>query len=555
MKKNTSSLRLLRYPTGLKMIVFFIYSFCYANGAIAQSTVTPIDLSADTNRVIEIIGANSLRQISLTNGTVLTTLAGQARVKQGDTFLSGDSIILDKQLGIAEIFGHVHINDADTVNTYADYLRYMGNEQKAYLKNQVKLTDGKAVLTTNELEYDIKTGIATYHNGGKVVNEKTVLTSHDAIYYSDTKDVFFQQDVKLKDPKYNMRADSLRYNTAFKTAYFIAPTHIVSDNGNIDTREGNYNLETGEAVFFDETTFRDSTHFMSGKKLAFDEKTNTIQVEGNGKLVDSVNNVMVLGNQILIDKKNNTFLATRKPVMIIYRNNDSTYITADTLFSGKRLNTDTTATKALSKDSLAPTISNIDLKKNNTDSISFFIGYHHVKIYNDSLQAVCDSMHYTSADSTFRLFNHPVCWNGNTQLTGDTMVLYTENQQAKRMYIYNNAMVVNRTNQGFFNQMAGKTINGYFIGGQLDYIRTKGAPAESIFYPQDEDSAYIGMNRSKSDVIDIMFVNKEINKIKFINEVSGTLYPIKKIPADKKELVNFSWLIARRPLNKMQIFE
>jgi hypothetical protein len=135
------------------------------------------------------------------------------------------------------------------------------------------------------------------------------------------------------------------------------------------------------------------------------------------------------------------------------------------------------------------------------------------------------------------------------------MFLYTENQEAKRLHVFNNATVVNRTTEGFYNQLAGKTINGYFVNGNLDYIRTKGSPAESIFYPQNEDSAYIGMNRSKGDVIDIYFVEKNINKIKFVNDVSGKLYPMKQVPDDQKRLVNFSWQFEKRPKNKFEILE
>ena len=506
--------------------------------------------ASDTNRVIEILGANSMRQITLAGDVVLTTLAGQARVRQGNTLLSGDSIILNKQLGIAEIFGNVHINDADTVHTYSQYLRYMGNEQRAFLRDNVKLTDGKAILTTNELEYDLRTGMATYQNGGKVINENTVLTSKNAVYYSDTKDVIFQQQVKLKDPQYDMEADSLRYNTAFKTAYFIAPTRIKSPNGNIETREGNYNLQTKEAIFLDRPVFRDSTRYMSGNKIAYDEKSNIIQVEGNGKLVDSTNQVMILGNQIFINKSNNSFIATRKPVMIFYKNNDSTFLAADTLLSVKKKNMESET-----KDSAIVTESKIDMQQTRTDSINYFFGYSNVKIYNDSVQAVADSMVYSSLDSTFRLFKKPACWNGNTQLTGDTMVLFTENQQAKSVSIYNNGLVINKTKEGFFNQMGGKTINGYFKEGEIDYIRVKGTPAESIYYPQDEDSAYIGMNRSKGDVIDIFFLEKQIRKIKFINNVQGTLYPIRNIPADKKELPHFIWRIEQRPKSKYELFE
>ena len=72
---------------------------------------------------------------------------------------------------------------------------------------------------------------------------------------------------------------------------------------------------------------------------------------------------------------------------------------------------------------------------------------------------------------------------------------------------------------------------------------------------RDGDSVYIGMNRSSGDVIDVYFVNKELNKVKFINDVNGVLYPIKDIPPDKKELNGFKWLDKRRPKNKLELFE
>jgi hypothetical protein len=135
------------------------------------------------------------------------------------------------------------------------------------------------------------------------------------------------------------------------------------------------------------------------------------------------------------------------------------------------------------------------------------------------------------------------------------MYLFTENQKAKKLQVFYNAMVVNQTKEGFFNQMSGRTLNAFFIEGNIDYIRTKGSPAESIYYPQDDDSAYIGMNRSKGDVIDIFFLNKELNKIKFINDVTGTLYPIQQIPEDQRSLPGFRWLDGIRPKTKLALFE
>lgn len=505
----------------------------------------------DTTRTIRIIGANSFRQIS-TDSATLQTLAGNASVTQGNTTLSGDSIVINMSTGVTEVFGNVHINDADTLNTYSQYLKYIGNERIAYLKNKVRLTDGKASLTTDDMVYNLATGIATYVNGGKVVNGTTVLNSKDATYYSDTKDVLFKGNVKLIDPKYNITADSLRYNTEFKIANFISPTHIVTKDGVIDTNEGTYNLETGEAIFSGKPVFKDKTRSLTGRNVAFDEKSGLVQVEGNGKLVDSVNKVILLGDQILLDRKQNSFLGTRKPVMIIYRDNDSTYISADTLFSGVRKNDSSVISKKLIDTAMAISVKDSTSK---TDSIRYFLAFHHVRIFNDSMQSVSDSLYYSTEDSVFRLFKDPVFWNGKTQVTGDTMYLFTANQKPLRLEVFLNSMVVNELEKNLYNQVGGRTLNAYFKEGKIDYVRQKGSPAESIFYPQEEDSSHVGMNRSSGDVIDIYFIKQELHKVKFVNEVNGTLYPMNQIPADKKRLTGFKWLDNRRPKNKLELFE
>ncbi|MEO6582782.1 MAG: OstA-like protein [Ferruginibacter sp.] len=538
----------------LRFFSFFIFIVL---PAISLSQAT------DSTRQIRILTARSMRMKTLADGTALQTLTGNAAVQQGNTLLMGDSIAFNPATGIAEVFGNVHINDADSVHTYSQYLRYIGAEQMAYLKRNVKLTDGKGTLYTNELEYNLKSGIAKYKNGGRVVNGKTVLTSRDAVYYSDTKDVYFKKNVHLVDPKYDITADSLLYNTHFTTATFISQTHIISENGVIDTKSGTYNLNTGEALFYAQTEFRDSTHFASGRTVAIDEKNGLVNIEGNGKLVDSTNRVIVLGDQIFLDRKKNSFLATRKPVMVLYQKNDSTYVSADTLFSGLQMNKGNESVQSLSSqkkpnpaDTLVKIVvdTTINIATTSTDSIRYFLAFHHVKIFNDSMQTVSDSLFYSTEDSVFRLFQKPIFWNGKTQVTGDTMYLYTANKKPRRLYVFNNSLVINNPVEGIYNQMGGRNLNAYFVNGEIDYIRVKGAPAESIFYPQDEDSAYIGMNKSSGDVIDVFFIKRELNKIKFVNNVDGTLFPMQQIPANTKFLKGFDWQDARRPKNKLDIF-
>lgn len=538
----------------LKFTIGNILFFSLISGKVSAQQVINASTSSDTIRIINIVQGKNLRQKTIDSATILETIAGNVIIKEGLTTFYCDSATLNHKTNVLEAYGNIHINDNDSIHTYAQSLRYVGNERVAYLKKDVRLTDKKGTLYTDELEYNLRTGIATYKNGGRITNEKTVLTSEDGVYYADTKDVYFKKNVHLKDPDRDIWTDSLLYNLKTNIATFIAKTHIVGKDGSvIDTKSGTYNLATGEAIFYDRTYFSDSSRSGVADKIAFDKKSGTLQMEGNAKLVDSINNITVVGGQIFIDTKIDAFLASRKPVMIFYRDGDSTYVAADTLFSGLR-KYDSLERKIITQaDTLTKTIA---VNTNTKDtSIRYFLGFHHVRIFNDSLQAVSDSLHYSTVDSTFKLFGDPVVWNDQSQVTGDTIYMFTENQKAKRLYVFNNGMIINKSNDAMYNQIAGRTLNGYFTNGVIDYVRIKGSPAESIYYPLDDDSAYVGMNRSSGDVIDIYFVKKELNKVKFINNVDGVLYPLKQIPADKKQLKGFKWLDKRRPKNKLELFE
>jgi lipopolysaccharide export system protein LptA len=537
--------------TSCKLFFLFLIALSYQTAA---QQIIGVPTSTDSIRSIRIVQGKSLRLITIDSATAFETIAGNVIIKEGLTTFYCDSATINRKTNIVEAFGNIHINDNDSIHTYAQYLRYVGADRIAYLKKNVKLTDKKGTLYTDDLEYNLSTGIATYKNGGRITNEKTVLTSRDGVYYADTKDVYFKNDVHLKDPDRDIWTDSLLYNIKTNIATFIAKTKIIGKDGSvINTRSGTYNLATGEAIFTDGASFSDSTRSGSAKTIAYDKKNGILQMQGNAKLVDSVNQVTVLGGEIYADLVLNSFLASRKPVMIIHRDGDSTYIAADTLFSGLRKYDSLERKMITQRDTLKTTLA---LKANDSDtSIRYFIGFHHVRIYNDSLQAVSDSLHYSTVDSTFKLFGEPVVWNDKSQVTGDTLYVFTKNQKPRRLYVFNNGMIINRTNEGMFNQIGGRTLNGYFVDGSIDYVRVKGSPAESIFYPQDDDSAYVGMNRSSGDVIDIYFVKKELNKVKFVNDVNGVLYPLKNIPADKKELKGFKWLDNRRPKSWLELFE
>ncbi|HSQ43845.1 MAG TPA: OstA-like protein [Ginsengibacter sp.] len=679
------------------LLIFFLLQASFVSFS-QVITPPPTDTSinntskTDTVKEFEIIRGPSMRSINIDSTTTLQTIAGGAIVKQGTTIFNADSIAINPTTHIAEGFGNVHINQADSIQTYAQYLKYIGTEKTAYLQKDVKLVDKKATLFTQALDYNLGTGIGNYHNGGKVINGKTTITSNDGTYYADTKDIYFKNDVVVNEPKNHVTTDSLLYNMQTQNYNLNGNTYIKSKEAEIFTTEGSYDFKSDNALFTSRTTVKDTSgRIYIANNMAMDNKSGSAQMEGNALVRDSAGGYTVLANQIFLNKKTNSFLATRKPVLIIKQKDDSIYVAADTIFSGfstavkneefilkkdsvanDSINRRNIADTAFSPDSLhrnaqlkkysgkdsaiylAHIIDSLDAIKNNEkikqvqkvkenpvlkdsikaisphkdsmkidsikteifqqqikkiapvreslrssdsvhiigqksdslaidspkknittadirsldslnkgkndsvkkpDSSRYFLAFHHVRIFSDSLQSVCDSLFFSAKDSVFRLYYDPVIWSGHSQITGDTIFLYTKNKKPERLYAFEKGIIINRTTQGFYNQISGKTINGYFVNGKIDYMRVRGSQAESVYYAQDKDSAYLGMNRATGDVIDLYFVKDDLEKVLFVNDVTGKFYPMKGIPQDQRYLKDFIWLDEKRPKNKLELFE
>ena len=496
-------------------------------------------------------GVRKLEFRKTDDSTQLQILAGNVALRQGTAFFYCDSCVINNNTKKFEAWGRVHINDSDTTNIYSNHLRYLIDKKIAYLDGAVRLTDGKGTLTTPDLEYDMTTSTGIYTHGGKVVNKKTVLTSKEGQYFGGLRDIYFRNNVLLKDPGYTIKTDSLLYNTTSGMVRFIAETFIRDSSGRtIETKDGFYNLQTGKAEFAQRPIIRDGKIFITGDKVAFNDSTGIYQGVGNVIIIDSVQGTTIIAGEVYGDKKNDRILATRKPLMIIRQDKDSIYVTADTLFSARL--TDLYGKKdSVLKDTVKETKV---VKLNNKDSTNrYFEAYRNVRIFSDSLQAVADSMFYSFKDSVFRLYQDPVIWAKESQITGDTVLVFTKNKKADRIKVFENSFLVNRMDPEVYNQIKSTRMDGYFKDGAIDSVRASGF-AECIYYIQDDDSAYTGVNESKSDLLDIYFGNEALQKVVFRSSVTGTVWPIRQKNPGEMKLPDFRWLDERRPKTKYELF-
>jgi lipopolysaccharide export system protein LptA len=156
-------------------------------------------------------GPNGTRIIKVHNGVF----------KQDYSTLTSDSAYFYADQNMVDAFGHVVINQGDTVHIYADKLNYNGNTKTALLTNHVIMVDKDATLTTDYFTYNTATRIGTYTDGGKLVNKDNTVVSKNGYYFAFTRDAYFRYDVVCNTPDAVIKTDTMRYNSAIGSPIFM----------------------------------------------------------------------------------------------------------------------------------------------------------------------------------------------------------------------------------------------------------------------------------------------------------------------------------------------
>ena len=535
--------------------LFIILFTCFSASLLQGQTATP-STKKDTlitqpypatgnNKLIEFLSAQ-VYNVKKMDSMDYLILVGHVKIRQGKTLLYGDSIILNTTLNTLEDFGNVHINDADSVNIYASYLKYMGSTKKAYLRKKVKLTDGKGILTTDSLDYDVNLKLGSFKNGGKLVRNKTILTSTEGLYYGETRDAIFRKKVELIDPENNIITDTLEYNTYSQLTNFLSPTKIITGKRVISTSNGNYNTGTRKGYLYDRSNIDDSTYHFIADEMALDDSLEMGEFKGNAVYTSKDTlGFDLMANNIKANKQKSTFLATENPLLLLKQKKDTLYIAADTLYAGKI--SDLKRKIPAARDSLA-VVTDTTLDK-------YFEAYHNVKIYSDSLQGKADSLFYSLSDSTIRLISDPIIWANENQITGDTLYLFVKNKKPEQLYVFENAFAINKldTTQ-YYNQVKGNTLRVWFEEGEINKMSAKGN-AENIYFPLDNDKNFIGVNHSNAQIIEVYFENTEPAKVVFRNQLIGKMTPLHQTPKEELNLKGFQWKENLRPKSKEELIK
>ncbi|MGM9717602.1 OstA-like protein [Prevotella sp. P2-180] len=456
-------------------------------------------------------------------------LNGHVQFKHNGAKLFCDSAHFYEASNSFEAFGNVKMYQGDTLTLFSDYAYYDGNEQMAEARFNVVLTHRKSKLYTDSLNFDRLYNIGYFFEGGKLVDNGSVLTSDWGEYDTKTRMAVFNYDVRLRNKKFYLTSDTLYYDTGKSLAHVIGPSNITSGNSHIYTENGYYNTKTDYSELFGRSVMKDKGKSVIGDSVYYDSKKGTSEAFGNVIYTDSINKNKLTGDYCWYDENTGYAMATKRAVAIDFSQKDSLYMHADTF--------------------------KIYTFNINTDSVYRKIhAYNHVRAYRIDVQAVCDSLVYNSKDSCMTMYRDPIVWNGNQQLLGEEIKVFMKDSTVNRAHVIGQALSVEQMPDTIhYNQISSKEMLAYFNNGELNEVESIDN-VQIIYYPiDDSDSTIIGLNYTETTKMRMFLENRKMKKI-WMPKATGTLYPLPQVPPGKFFLQNYAWFDYIRPLDKNDIF-
>ena len=486
-----------------------------------------LDVKAQTkprqqNTKIEIV--NARESVGYSNSKT-NKLIGDVVFKQDNIFLYCDSAFLYDERNSVDAFGHVHIQQGDSINLYGDKLKYEGNTKIAELFDNIKLLDKTTTLTTQHLYYDLNTDVGSYLDNGKIVDKDNVLVSKKGYYNSKTKEFYFREQVVLTNPNYVMYSDTLQYNTLSKTAFFFGPTRIVSKENLIYCENGWYNTLTEISQFKKNSYILSKEHKLTGDSLYYNRKKGLGKAFNNVVVTDTVQKLVITGDLGINYRRPDVSVVTGKAMMTKIFDKDSLFLHADTLKTS------------------------FDSTKNERQ----LFAYNHVRMFKPDLRAHCDSMTYSSLDSLIKLYKTPVVWSQENQLTADLISIQISGNKIDKLFLYTNSFIISREDIVHFNQIKGKNMIGFFRNDTLSKIKVIGN-GQTIYYGRDSKKELMGVNRADCSDLWIFLKDNKVDKITLLTKPEATFYPIDELSPKDLLLKDFTWQIRKRPEKKQDIF-
>ncbi len=516
---------------------------------------------------------------------------GSVIIQQGDSLdVFADSLIYSGVTRIANLYGNVALEHADQ-QLFTDSLRYdlntkiatytsgatLVNEEtqlsskrgyyyvdldEAYFKDSVIVVDPQFNLKADTLKFNVQTEVVTFLGPTLITDDSTKIYTEAGFYDTQLSLAEFTKNAQYRRGEQQARAELIRYNGADEEYSLIGNARFTENDRRATADTIRYDERNDKTFLVGNAHYEDDSQEINAPTIVYDAAKETYSTRGRARISDPPQILeadtvdyseergmgIALGNVIWQDTSANLTIrcsqadydresdylkamggALGRPLLITEIDGDSLFMASDTLM-------------AIREDTLE------------NDSSRLLLAYHDVRIFKNDMQALCDSLTYNSRDSVFRFYEDPIVWSDTSQFTADTIRMQLKDDKIDRVFLTNKGLIINSSDEIFFNQIKGKDITAFFENDNIDRMEVIGN-AEAIYYALDDYGAYIGVNETACSEMMIYWGDNQVETIRFMNQPSGTVHPMGKVNHQELRLDGFRWVKDRRPRSVRDLFD
>ena len=456
-----------------------------------------------------------------TTGATMTNGKSQLSSRRGYYHVNDDQIFFK---------GNVLITDPDfTVRT--DTMVFDTKAQTAYFVAPTLISERESKIYCEGGFYDIENKFAEFDINPQYERKDQRGYAKKMVWQGVTDEYILQDSAYIEEKNKIIKADVIRYNSTSEIATLVgnafykdSTQELTGDKVRYDSRNKLYQLLGRGRV-------SDPPNIIEADSLDFNNNLGNGLAQGNVVWTDTTNNMTVVSHRLDYNKKTDflqasgafgPFGAAGRPMLKTLVDRDTLFMAADTLVS---------------------------FKPDSASDVRKLLAFKDVRIFKSDMQAVSDSLSFSSQDSIFwfyKLKSLPLIWSDTSQFSGDTIKMLLKDSKLDRIWLRQNAFVINSEDGILFNQIKGKNTTAFFRENEVREMLVDGN-AEAVYYALDDKKAYIGYNQTQCSEMRLFFGDNKVNSIKFYAEPKGSFTPMKKAGKEPKKLEGFFWELQRRP--------
>ena len=485
-------------------------------------------------------------------GDTFSIVVGDVVFTKGPMTMRCDSAHYTPGSESFDAFGHVSMEQGDTLRVDADELNYDGLRELAVLYadpgKKVVMRNRDVTLETDVFYYDLAIELGYYRTGGVLSDPNNTLTSLEGEYAPPTKEALFYRDVHLysrnQTDTLNIYSDTLYYNTETHIAELFSPSRVVNFRGTIYTTNGIYDTDSDRITLYDRSTIVTTQgQTITADTLYYDRRAAFGEAFGALVLTDSAHSAEARGDYGYYDEAADSSFITGRAMLAEYSEGDTLFLHGRYIQSFRRIDT-----VHIAADTVAGTEASQRL-----DTTHVAVVFPRVRFYRSDLQGVCDSLRFTEADTTLTMFRNPVVWNEDRQVAGNIIELHLNDSTIERAVLPEQGFTAQHIEGEHYNQLSGKKMTAYFEGGEMRRLTIDGN-VEIIMYPEENDSTINKMVSAESSFLEAFFRGRTAERVKMWPQTTGTATPLFLARPSIYYLPKFKWFGDVRPADANDIF-